>query len=153
MPEIINRRHASRKRRQAKTTENAANWKRLVKAAEKFADAAQRIAERHDMAIDAEPDGKHNEQLTGYAMAQQMLAILAKFLPPVGHQSSAEEPDFEELHEKPEPKDVRPIPKKKGNCPGANCRSRSPQGGEPAFGVLGQGLDDVPTLLFGGRYE
>lgn len=113
MPKIINRSHASRKRRQAKTTENAANWKRLVKAAEKFADAAQRIAERQDMAIDAEPDGKHNEQLTGYAMAQQMLAILAKFLPPVGHQSSAEEPDFEELHEKPEPKDVRPIPKKK----------------------------------------
>ena len=32
-------------------------------------------------------------------------------------------------------------------------RSRSPQGGEPVFGVLGQGLDDVPTLLFSGRYE
>jgi hypothetical protein len=77
MHKIIHRSHASRKRRQAKTTENAANWKRLVKAAEKFADAAQRIADRHDMAIDAEPDGKHNEQLTGYAMAQQMLAILA----------------------------------------------------------------------------
>ena len=89
MPKIINRSHASRKRRQAKTTENAANWKRLVKASEKFADAEQRIAE--------------------------MLAILAKSLPPVGHQSSAEEPDFEELHEKPEPKDVRPIPNKKPN--------------------------------------
>jgi hypothetical protein len=32
-------------------------------------------------------------------------------------------------------------------------RSRRPQGGEPVFGVLGQGLDDVPTLLFSGRYE
>src|ERR1035437_6238326 len=32
-------------------------------------------------------------------------------------------------------------------------RSRGPQGGEPAFGVLAQGLDDVPTLLFGGRYD
>jgi GAF domain-containing protein len=32
-------------------------------------------------------------------------------------------------------------------------RSRGPQGGEPAFGVLAQGLDDVPALLFGGRYE
>ena len=85
MPKITNRSHASRKRRQAKTTENAANWKRLVKAAEKFADAEQRIADW----------------------------ILAKSLPPVGHQSSAEEPDFEELHEKPEPKDVRPIPNKK----------------------------------------
>jgi hypothetical protein len=89
MHKIIHRSHASRKRRQAKTTENAANWKRLVKASEKFADAEQRIAE--------------------------MLAILAKSLPPVGHQSSAEEPDFEELHEKPEPKDVRPIPNKKPN--------------------------------------
>jgi hypothetical protein len=75
MPKITNRSHASRKRRQAKTTENAANWKGLVKAAEKFADAEQRIADW----------------------------ILAKSLPPVGHQSSAEEPDFEELHEKPNP--------------------------------------------------
>jgi len=32
-------------------------------------------------------------------------------------------------------------------------RSRGPQGDEPAFGVLAQGLDDVPSLLFGGRYE
>lgn len=31
----------------------------------------------------------------------------------MGHQSSAEEPDFEELREKPVPKDVRPIPNKK----------------------------------------
>jgi transposase len=30
-------------------------------------------------------------------------------------------------------------------------RSRGPQGGYQAFGVLGQGLDDVPALLFGGR--
>ena len=113
MFKIINRIHASRKRRQTKTTENAANWKRLVKAAEKFADAAQRIADRRDMDINAGPDGKHNEPLTGYVMAQQMLATLAKPLPLVGHQSSAEEPDFAELHEKPEPKDVRPILKKK----------------------------------------
>ena len=32
-------------------------------------------------------------------------------------------------------------------------RSGSAQGGEPAFGVLGQGLDDVPTLLFRGRQQ
>lgn len=118
-------------RKQAATTENAADKKRLSKAADKWADAAQRIADRHDMAMDfflglsdeskkqadrdAELDGKFNKLLTGYFQAEQMLATREKHLPHVSHQSSVDVHDefIDELAEKSEPKAARPSPEKK----------------------------------------
>jgi hypothetical protein len=118
-------------RKQAATTENAADKKRLSKAADKWADAAQRIADRHDMAMDfflglsdeskkqadrdTELDGKFNKLLTGYFQAEQMLATREKHLPHVSHQLSVDAHDdfIDELPEKPAPKDVRPVPEMK----------------------------------------
>jgi predicted ribosome quality control (RQC) complex YloA/Tae2 family protein len=118
-------------RKQAATTENAADRKRLIKAAEKWADAAQRIADRHDMAMefflglgdeirkqadrDAELDGKFNKLLTSYFQHEQMLATRDKQLPQKSRQSSADAHDdfIDELPEKPAPKDVRPVPEMK----------------------------------------
>ena len=117
-------------RKQAATTENAADKKRLSKAADKWADAAQRIADRHDMAMefflglgdeirkqadrDAELDGKFNKLLTSYFQHQQMLATRDKQLPQKSRQSSADAHDdfINELPEKSEPKGGHPIPGK-----------------------------------------
>jgi hypothetical protein len=117
--------------KQAATTENAADKKRLSKAADKWADAAQRIADRHDMAMDfflglsdeskkqadrdTELDGKFNKLLTGYFQAEQMLATREKHLPHVSHQSSVDAHDdfIDELPEKSEPNAARPIPENK----------------------------------------
>ena len=118
-------------RKQAATTENAADKKRLSKAADKWADAAQRIADRHDMAMDfflglsdeskkqadrdAELDGRFSKLLTSYFQAEQMLATREKHLPHVSHQSSVDAHDdfIDELPEKSEPKAARPIPENK----------------------------------------
>ena len=118
-------------RKQAATTENAADKKRLSKAADKWADAAQHIADRHDMAMefflglsdeskkqadrDTELDGKFNKLLTGYFQTEQMLATREKHLPQVSHQSSVDAHDdfIDELPEKPAPNDVRPVPEMK----------------------------------------
>jgi len=118
-------------RKQAATTENAADKKRLSNAADKWADAAQRIADRHDMAMefflglgdeirkqadrDAELDGKFNKLLTSYFQHEQMLATRDKQLPQKSRQSSADAHDdfIDELPEKSEPKAARPIPENK----------------------------------------
>ena len=118
-------------REQAATTENAADKKRLSKAADKWADAAQRLADRHDMAMefflglgdeirkqadrDAELDGKFNKLLTSYFQHEQMLATRDKQLPQKSRQSSADVHDefIDELAEKSEPKAARPSPEKK----------------------------------------
>jgi hypothetical protein len=115
-------------REQAATTENAADKKRLSKAADKWADAAQHIADRHDMAMefflgrsdeskkqadrDAELDGRFNKLLTSYFQYEQMLATRDKQLPQKSRQSSVDAHDefIDELPEKPAPKDVRPAP-------------------------------------------
>lgn len=116
-------------RKQAVTTENAADGKRRTKAADKLADAAQRIAAQHEQPMsfslgvgdenkkqadrDVELDGRFNKLLTGYFQAEQMLATREKHLPHVSHHASAEDPDFEELPEKSEPKAARPMSEKK----------------------------------------
>ena len=117
-------------RKQAATTENAADKKRFSKAADKWANAAQHIADRHDMAMDfflglsddskkqadrdAELDGRFNKLLTSYFQAEQMLATREKHLPHVSHQSSVDAHDdfIDELPEKSEPKGGHPIPGK-----------------------------------------
>jgi len=118
-------------RKQAATTENAADKKRLSKAADKWADAAQHIADRHDMAMefflglsdeskkqadrDAELDGRFNKLLTSYFQYEQILATRDKQLPQKSRQSSADVHDefIDELAEKSEPKAARPSPEKK----------------------------------------
>jgi hypothetical protein len=117
--------------KQAATTENAADKKRLSKAADKLANAAQRIADRHDMAMeffvgignetrkqadrDAELDGKFHKLLTSYFQYEQMLATRDKQLPQKNRQSSTDAHDdfIDELPEKLEPKTARPIPENK----------------------------------------
>jgi hypothetical protein len=115
---------------QAANTENAADKKRLSKAADKLANAAQRIANQHDMAMefflgigdetrkqadrDADLDAKLNKLLTSYFQYEQMLATRDKQLPQKSRQSSADAHDFiNELPEKLEPKAVCPIPENK----------------------------------------
>jgi hypothetical protein len=122
-------------RKQAATTENAADKKRLSKAADKWADAAKRIADRHDMAIefffglgdeikkqadrDVELDGEFNKLLTSYFSYEQMLATRDKKLPKKSRQKSRQSSadvhdDFiDKLPEKSEPKVARPIPEMK----------------------------------------
>jgi hypothetical protein len=118
-------------RKRAATTENAADKKRLIKAAEKWAGALQHIADRHDMAMefflglgdeirkqadrDAELDGRFNKLLTSYFHDEQMLATRDKQLPQKSRQSSADVHDefIDELAEKSEPKAARPSPEKK----------------------------------------
>ena len=118
-------------RKQAATTENAADKKRLSKAADKLANAAQHIADRHDMAMefflgvgdetrkqadrDAELEGKFNKLLTTYFHYEQMGATRDKQLPQKSRQSSAGAHDdfIDELPEKLEPKAARPIPENK----------------------------------------
>jgi hypothetical protein len=118
-------------RKQAATTENAADKKRLSKAADKWADAAQHIADRHDMAMefflglgdenrkqadrDAELDGRFNKLLTSYYQHEQMIATRDKQPPQKSRQSSANVHDefIDELPEKSEPKAARPSPEKK----------------------------------------
>jgi hypothetical protein len=117
-------------RKQAATTENAADKKRFSKAADKWANAAQHIADRHDMAMelflgigdeirkqadrDAELDGKFNKLLTNYFQSEQMLATRVKLVPHVSHHASAEDLGGfdDELPEKSEPKGGHPIPEK-----------------------------------------
>src|ERR1035437_7830262 len=93
-------------RKQAATTESAADKRRLSKAADKWADAAQRIADRHDMAMefflglgdeirnqadrDAELDGRFNKLLTSYYQHEQMIATRDKQPPQKSRQSSAD---------------------------------------------------------------
>ena len=116
---------------QAATTENAADKKRRSKAADKLAGAVQRIANGNNMAMDffvglgdeskkqadrdAELDGRFNKLLTSYFQYEQMLATRDKQLPQKSRQSSADVHDefADELSEKSEPKDVRPIAEKK----------------------------------------
>ena len=118
-------------RKQAATTENAADKKRLSKAADKLANAAQRIADRFDMAMefflgigdetrkqadrDTELDGKFNKLLTTYFHYEQMGATRDKQLPQKSRQSSADVHDdfIDELPKKLEPKAARPIPENK----------------------------------------
>ena len=118
-------------RKQAVTIENAADRKRRNKAADKLADAAQRIATQYEQAMkyflgvgdenkkqadrDVEFDGKLNKQLTKYFYFEQMLATRDKQLPQKSRQSSADAHDdfIDELPEKPAPKDVRPVPEMK----------------------------------------
>ena len=118
-------------RKQAVTIENAADRKRRNKAADKLADAAQRIATQYEQAMqyflgvgdenkkqadrDVEFDGKLNKQLTKYFDFEQMLATRDKQLPQKSRQSSADVHDefIDELAEKPEPKAARPSPEKK----------------------------------------
>jgi hypothetical protein len=118
-------------RKQAATTENAADKKRLSKAADKWANAAQRIADRHDMALefffgigdeirkqadrDAELDGRFNKLLTSYFQYEQMLVTRDNQLPQKSRQSSADAHDdfIDELPEKSEPKAARPISENK----------------------------------------
>jgi hypothetical protein len=109
-------------RKQAVTTENTANGKRRSKAADKLADAAQRIAAQHEQAMsfilgvgdenrkqadrDTEFDGRLNKLLTNYFQFEQMLATRAKLVLHVSHQSSADAHDefIDDLPEKSEPK-------------------------------------------------
>jgi hypothetical protein len=117
-------------RKQAATTENAADKKRFSKAADKWANAAQHIADRHDMAMefflglsddskkqadrDAELDGRFNKLLTNYFQSEQMLATRVKLVPHGSHHASAEDLGGfdDELPEKSEPKGGHPIPEK-----------------------------------------
>ena len=112
------------------TFENAADKKRLIKVTEKYADAAQRIADRHDMAMefflglgdeirkqadrDTELDGKFSKLVTNYFQSEQMLATRDKQLPQKSRQTSADAHDdfIDELPEKSEPKGGHPIPGK-----------------------------------------
>ena len=116
-------------KKQAATAETAADSKRLIKAAEKYADAAPRLAAQYEQAMafflgigneikkqadrEVELDGRLNKLLTGFFQVEQMLATREKLVPHVSHHASAEDPDFEELHEKSEPKAARPISEKK----------------------------------------
>jgi hypothetical protein len=116
---------------QAATTENAADKKRLSKAAAKLADAAQHIANRHDMAMefflglgdeikkqadrDMDLDGKLDKLMTSYYRNEQMLATREKHPPFVSHQSSVDVHDefIDELPENSEPKAAHPVSEKK----------------------------------------
>lgn len=118
-------------RKQAVTNENVTDRKRRNKAADKLADAAQRIATQYEQAMkyflgvggenkkqadrDVEFDGKLNKHLTKFFDFEQMLATRDKLLPQKNRQSSADDyNDFDdELPEKSEPKAARPIPEKK----------------------------------------
>jgi hypothetical protein len=118
-------------RKQAATTENAADGKRLSKAADKLGDAAQRLAAQYEQAMkfflglgdenkkqadrDVELDGRFNKLLTSYFQVEQMLATRDKQLPQKSRQSSVDARDefIDELSEKSEPKATRPIPEKK----------------------------------------
>lgn len=114
-------------KKQAATAETAADCKRLIKAAEKYADAGPRLAAQYEQAMafflgvgdeikkqadrDVELDGRFNKQLTGYFQAEQMLATRDKLLPQKNRQSSADDHDDfdDELPEKSEPKGAPPI--------------------------------------------
>jgi hypothetical protein len=118
---------AESQRKQAATTENAADKKRFSKAADKLANAAQRIADQLRMAMeffvgigdetrkqadrDAELDGKFNKLVTTYFYHEQMLATRDKQVPQKSRQSSADAHDdfIDGLPEKLEPKAARPI--------------------------------------------
>jgi hypothetical protein len=119
-------------RKQAAATQNTADRKRLIKAADKYSDTAQSIAANHERVMsffvglgeeirkqsdrEVELDGKFNKQLTNYFQVEQMLATRVKLLPHLSHQSSADNPGGvdEALHEKSEPKGALPMSEKKG---------------------------------------
>ena len=94
-------------KKQAVRAETAAEVKRLITAAEKCADAAQRIATENEQAMkfflgigdeskkqadrDVELDGKFNKLLTSYFQVEQMLVTRVKLVPHLSHHTSADD--------------------------------------------------------------
>jgi hypothetical protein len=94
-------------KKQAVRAETAAEVKRLITAAEKCADAAQRIATDNEQAMkfflgigdeskkqadrDVELDGKFNKLLTSYFQVEQMLVTRVKLVPHLSHHTSADD--------------------------------------------------------------